>query len=313
MNTTLYFPPINKLGNVAFRRVCNNSGADFVFTEMVRIEKILEDEEHQLKKLQIPNDMKEKTIVQIICEDTSLMERGIKKVLDICPEVFEINYNMGCPQSSLAKQECGGGIVGNSDKVEQVAKALFKVCNEFDLKPSIKIRIGLVRDDITIYENVRRIKNAGIKKIYIHGRVLRDSYSRPATYEEIGKVKEMFPEMEIIANGDVKDTVSLKKILKETNSDGVLVGRAALENPYVFNELKTGEVLLDSQGVDLNKRINMILEFLKYAKLEDISLSHAKANITYMTKSVINGNEFRYGINNCLSYDDLIHFCENYN
>lgn len=308
----LYFPPINKLGNVAFRRVCNLSGADFVFTEMIRVEKILEDEEHQLKKLQIPEDMRDKTIVQIICEDISLIEKGVKKVVELSQNIFEINYNMGCPQSSLAKQECGGGIVSNSQKVEDVARALNKACNKFGVEASIKIRIGLTRDDITIYENVKRIRDAGIKKVYIHGRVLRDGYNRPATYEEIAKVKNLFSDMLIIGNGDVKDSDSLNRMLKQTNCDGVLVGRAALENPYVFRELKTGNVEIDSQGVALKERLVMILEFLNYAKQEEISLSHAKANITYMTKSVIGGSEFRFGVNNCLNYDELIDFCQNF-
>jgi tRNA-dihydrouridine synthase len=180
---TLYFPPINKLGNVSFRRVVSSAGAHFVFTEMTRVEKIIEGDEHQLRKVIIPENMKEKTIVQLICDDISNLEKGIKKVLELNPFIFEINYNMGCPQSSMCSKEQGGGIVGNPDKVELIAKELFRVCTKYNLKPSIKIRIGLNRnnlkesdpDPITIYENVRRIKSAGITKVYIHGRCLRVS------------------------------------------------------------------------------------------------------------------------------------------
>lgn len=312
MNTILYFPPINKLGNVAFRHLCNLAGADFIFTEMIRIEKLLENDEFQIKKLQIPNTAKNKTIVQIICEDINLIQKGVDKVVELFPEVFEINYNMGCPQSSLAKKECGGGIVGNPNKVELTAKKLHLACQKYNIKASIKIRLGLNRENITIYTNIEKIKNVGVTKIYIHGRVLNDSYNRPATYFEIGEVKKQNPELEIIANGDVKDLKSLNKILNQTKADGVLIGRAALENPYIFQDLKKDISKNNLSGVLFKEKKNMIIKFLELANLYEISLSHAKANINYMTKTMILGNEFRAGINNSLNYEELIQFCKMY-
>lgn len=306
----LYFPPINKLGNVAFREVCLDFGADLVFTEMVRCEKILEDEEYQLKKLYIPESQREKTIVQIIAENVENIEKAINKILEINPFLKEINYNMGCPQSTLCKNENGGGIVGNSDKVERVAKILFKSCKKCGIDASIKIRLGLTRDDITIYENVKRIHNSGIKKVYIHGRTLSDNYNKPATYEEIAKVKNMFPSMQIIGNGDVKDSQSLSELTKQTLCDGVLVGRAALENPRIFEELKNKEVKQNLSGTEIKERKYAILEFLKYAKKYDISLSHASANIAYMTKGVIKAAEYRKEINNAKSIDEFIEITE---
>ena len=202
---TLYFPPINKLGNVAFRKVCNNSGADFVFTEMVRVEKMIEGDIFQLRKLRIPKDMESKTIVQIICEDTTRIEECVDKIVEVTNGLFEINYNMGCPQSTMAKNECGGGIVKNPKKVFEVSRALANACFKHNIKASIKIRIGKDRESINILENISNIKQAGINKIYIHGRTLLDGYRRPATYKEIGQVKQTYQELEIIGNGDITD------------------------------------------------------------------------------------------------------------
>ena len=318
-NITLYFPPINKLGNVSFRRVVASAGAHFVFTEMTRVEKILEEDEHQLRKVIIPKNMADKTIVQLICDDIKNLEEGIKKVLEINPFIFEINYNMGCPQSSMCSNEMGGGIVGNSEKVEMIAKELFRVCTKYKLKPSIKIRIGLDRnnlkkgegDPITIYENVKRIKSVGIKKIYIHGRCLRDGYHRPATHEEIKKVKEENEDIEIIANGDIADSSSLNSILSLTGCQSALVGRAALEDPYIFKELlSTQGYTRKKQGRSLLDIKDALLEFLRYVIEDKLSISQIKHNLMYMSKNTIGGAEFREKLNNSNDVEELRDFCK---
>ena len=320
---TLYFPPINKLGNSAFREVCLNNGADAVFTEMITAEKLLDNDEIQLKKLEIHKSQEEKIIVQIICEDIENILKTVDKVMEIAPYIKEINYNMGCPQSTLCKKECGGAIVGNIKKVERVAIELQKACKKYNIIPSIKIRIGLKRDKITIYENAKVIQNTEINKLYIHGRTLGDTYVKPATYDEKKHVKELFPKMQIIANGDVKDLESYINILK-TNCDGVLIGRAALENPRIFSSLKIelsawstehrAEKSLSSMpyalssksGVRIEDRKGVILEFLKYAKKYDLDLSKVKSNLAYMTRSVIGASKLREEINNAKTIDEII-------
>lgn len=303
-----YFPPINKLGNISFRRLCIEGGADYVFTEMIRTERILENEENALKKLKIPTELINKTFIQIISEDPNNIEKAIDKIMKLNPQIKEINYNMGCPQSSLCKKECGAGIIGNSTKVQTIAKILKKSCDRYNITPSIKIRLGLKRENITIYENTKKIQETGITKLYIHGRTLDDTYNKPATYEEIKKVKEMFPNMEIIANGDVKNINSLNKII-ETNCDGILIGRAALEDPLIFSKLKNKqieEILKEGEGINFSKRKKILIKFLEYAKKDNLSISQTKANLTYMTKNIIKANEYRKLINDTNKYDEMI-------
>lgn len=313
--TILYFPPINKLGNVSFRRSCITGGADFVFTEMIKADKLVLDDEVALRKLFIPENMKNNTIVQIIAEDITLIETAVDTVMKHNPDLFEINYNMGCPQSSLCKKECGAGIIGNIEKVKAVAIELKKACDKYGVEPSIKIRLGLTRDSITIYENVLKLREIGYKKIYIHGRCLSDTYNKPATYDEIANVKKMFPDMEIIANGDVRDHETLMKIL-ETNCDGVLIGRAALENPHIFNEIrKKGEDYEDSfgkYGITFDQRKDMILEYLEFARNDNTTISQIKANITYMTRNVIGASEFRKIINDINDVEGIIGATKSY-
>jgi len=94
----LYFPPINKLGNQVFRKTCILGGADFVFSEMVRIEKLLEKDESAIRKLNTPDSDRDRTFIQIICEDINLIELGVEEIIKYFPKIKEINYNMGCSQ-----------------------------------------------------------------------------------------------------------------------------------------------------------------------------------------------------------------------
>lgn len=303
--TTLYFPPINKLGNISFRRLCKKFGADYVFTEMIRGEKIIDEEDYQLKKLEVPEDMQDITIVQIICDDIENIEKSVDKVMQVNPFTFEINYNMGCPQSSLCQNESGGGIVANPDKVEEVAKKLHNACKKHNITASIKIRLGLKREDITIYQNIERIKKAGIKKIYIHGRTLDDTYNKPATYAEIKKVVEENRDLEIIANGDVVDSISYNNIIN-TGCSGVLIGRSAMQNPTIFEKLKQGKFERPKSGEDIKTRKNMILDFLEFAKQDKTSLSSIKANLAYISKGLIGAAEVRAKINDINNIDGII-------
>ena len=297
-NIKLYFPPINKLGNNVFRNLLLKYKCDFVFTEMIRIEKILELEQHQLKKLKIDENKINQTFIQILSENENNIEKGIDLIMKLNPNIKEINYNMGCPQSSLCKNENGCGITNNPNKIKAVSIKLKKACDKYNIIPSIKIRLGLTRNNITIYDNINIFKQIGINKIYIHGRTLSDTYNKPATYEEIKKIKLENPNMEIIGNGDVKDLNSLNNILK-TNCDGILIGRAALENPNIFQKLKQNNFKKYKSGIKLKYKKQILIDFINLAKEDnDISISQIKANINYITKNTINSSKFRKQINN---------------
>jgi len=307
----LYFPPINSLGNVAFRKVCLNAGANFVFTEMVKVEDLMKGVEYQFNKLSIPEDQRENTFCQIICEDIENIPKGVDIVMKVAPFLKEINYNMGCPQSSLCKSECGGGIISNPEKVKRAADLLKESCDKYKVRASIKIRLGLTRESINIKDNVRQIEKAGIEKIYIHGRCLKDSYSDPATYSEIGIVKKEFPEITIIANGDVTDSASLKKIIEKTKCDGVLIGRAAIKDPHIFKKLLRENYSEERSGVQFETRIKAIREVLEYTKEQNLPLDKVKSNLVNMTKEVIGASEFRRKLNDLKTVEEILKLLQN--
>jgi tRNA-dihydrouridine synthase B len=310
----LYLAPLNSLGNCAFRKLCFINGADYLFTEMIRCEKLSKGIQVELKKANIPQSMENNTIAQIICEKELVsIKKAIQVLLNINPNLKEINYNMGCPQSTLCKDQNGAGILKNIEKLKQTAKAFSASCQEYNLIPSVKTRIGTSRDNINIKKILEVLIDCNITKIYLHGRVLGESYNSQATYDEIKQIKQLFPQIELIGNGDVTDLESYEN-LKQTGVDGIMIGRGALENPKLFNILKEKQ-LDDSNksGIDYSLRKDLIIKFLKYAKLAKLTNSQIKSNLSYLTKNITKGAKLRDQINNINDTDELINFLNNYN
>lgn len=306
-----YFPPMNKFGNQAFRTLCLNSGADAVFTELIRVDKLLQNDEVQLRKANVDKSQITKTIFQILTENIELIEMGVLKLKQLNSKIKEVNYNMGCPQSTLCKNFNGGGILRNTKRIQEVAQKLFDICTKEYIIPSIKIRIGISKDEITIYENLKLFEEIGIKKIYIHGRTLSDTYSKSANYDEIKKAIEMFPNLEIVANGDIVGTQSFNEVEK-IKPFGVAIGRAALENPLIFKFLKEEkEFEFNQSGEDLKLRKELILEYLKYVKKHELNISYIKANLAYLTKNCVGAAQIRKEINEVNSVKEIEKICKN--
>ena len=305
-----YFAPLNKLGNIIYRKICLNHGADFVFSEMIRLDKLIEDDVAQSRKIKLDEEYTLKTIFQVMSEDIENLENGLNKFYEIIKNPIEINYNMGCPQSSLAKNFVGGGILKDLPRVEYVCKTLSDFCITKNIIPSIKIRLGPSRDKIVLEKVLDIARDNGINKVYVHGRCLRDGYNRPATFDEIKIAVKNHPDMEIVVNGDIKDYESFN-IAIDTGCSSVLIGRAALEDPRIFNILKDNEQKFEivSNGVKIEDRMDIILEFLTLSKGYDLPISFTKGNLAYLTRGVIGGSEFRNKVNDCKNIDEILKLC----
>lgn len=317
-NSIFYFAPVNKLGNIAYRKTCLFYGADYVFSEMINLDKLLVDDEGQLKKILFIEEDINKTIFQIISENLDLLDSGLNCFLDkfkqknVLP--YEINFNMGCPHSSLTTNFCGAGILRDLNRLENVSRKLAEFCLKNNIISSIKIRIGLNYnnlDDILLKQILQIAKKVGIKKVYIHARFLKQGYNKPAIPELIYDIckNEEFENLKLIYNGDIIDTKSYLEKKKLSGLNNVLIGRAALENPKIFYNLKNNiEFIVNKNGDTIDNRIDFILKFLEFAKKYNIDLSKTKANLAYLTNKLIGGREIRCSINNCKNLNEIENF-----
>lgn len=262
--------PMAGFSNPAFRAICHGMGCDYAPTELTSARSIvyngvaksyrfmaIDPEREGVTAIQLfgndPEDFTE--AMKIICDDDRLRD----------VDVFDIN--MGCPVPKVVKTGAGSALMKTPDiacdivnKTRMTAESLGKVL-------TVKTRTGFDGDDHSGPEFAYMLARSGAQAICVHGRTARQMYSGTADWQTIGKMREKTEGTGVyfFANGDVTDGPSARKILDVTGADGVMIGRAACGNPWLFSEVK--EYLADgtknvSRNITVEQKCDMLLREL---------------------------------------------------
>jgi tRNA-dihydrouridine synthase len=279
----LYLAPMNMFSNHVYRHLMLKHGVDYVFSELILISK------PQLfdKKTKYFKEDLSKTIFQVGVSSND----EIDTALSLLSFAREININMDCPQSSM-KNVCGA-LLHNLHLMDKLTNYFSKKCRQKNILSSVKIRLGIASDEIYIEKYLDIFEKNKIDKVYIHLRTLRYSYDQPAIIEPIKNLKKYsFP---LILSGDVDNYVSAKKLTQIIDCD-IMIGRAAFMNPFLFEQIKNKENLIDGpynpiikdpniirtrSAVMSNKKRSFIKEYEELAKKEGI-----KINLMYLNKGI---------------------------
>jgi tRNA-dihydrouridine synthase B len=311
MRKKLYFAPINFVGNYLYRHMLLENNTDFVFSELIMIDRI-ENELRNNKLKIIKSDIK-KTIFQIGANTNEEIKIGVNTIIDKIKKPIEINLNMGCPHSTFLKRKICGGILEDLELMENLCKSLKNICNEHDIIPSIKIRLGTHPNKIEIEKYLEIAKKAGIKKVYIHARPLRYSYEKSTQYNHLHNIKQKFNNLELIFNGDIDCYEKYKNIINNYDCDGIMIGRAALSNPFIFRNIKNkinsqntksfnpiindSETIISGKTTITKEKMNFIINFINLAIENKENSKLIKTNIIYLTKGISENKEFWKFIN----------------
>ena len=217
-----------------------------------------------------------------------------------------IDFNLGCPAPKVVKNGEGSALMKNP---ELAAKILAALRRSTDLPISVKMRIGFDDEHINAVEIAKIAEDAGINFITVHGRTREQYYSGKADWTEIAKVKQAV-KIPVIANGDVRDEESLDAIINVTGADGVMIGRAAMGNPWIFKRLNhyltTGAKLnpptLEERITVIKRHLDLLLRF----KGEYIGIREMRKHAAWYTKGLIGGAELRDQINRAELKDDFL-------
>ena len=238
----LLLAPMEDVSDPPFRILCRELGADMVYTEFISSEGLIRDAEVSVKKLDI-YDVERPVGIQIFGSEIESMRISARIVEKAEPELLDINY--GCPVTKVVCKGAGAGILKDIPLMETLTREIVKSTN---LPVTVKTRLGWDDNSIKIIEVALRLQDAGIKALTIHARTKAQMYKGEANWEWVQRVKE-HPDIEIpiFGNGDVD---SPEKALYNYNTfhpDGIMIGRAAIGNPWIFREIKhfmqTGEHL----------------------------------------------------------------------
>ena len=261
LKNNLILAPMAGVTNSPFRVLCKKFGAGLVVAEMVS-DKGLFYGNQKTKDILIINKNEHPISQQIFGSDVNTMvEAAI--FMDKYVECDIIDINMGCPVPKVAvKSQAGAALMKNPELVKELVEKIVKNVS----KPvTVKIRSGWDSNSINAVEIAKKIEEAGASAITIHPRTRAQGYLGKADWNVIKQVKEAVS-IPVIGNGDVIDGVSAKKMIDATGCDGIMIGRAAMGNPWIFNEIN--EYLIS--GNRLKRPSNMEIKNVMFEHLDEL-------------------------------------------
>ena len=288
----LLLAPMEDVSDPPFRALCKNHGADIMYTEFISSEGLIRDAAKSVQKLDIYE--KERPVgIQIFGANIDSMLKAVEIVEATSPDIIDINF--GCPVKKVVCKGAGAGILKDIPLMVKLTEAMVKHTR---LPVTIKTRLGWDHDSIKIVEVAERLQDVGAAAISIHGRTRAQMYKGEADWSKISEVKNN-PRMHIpiFANGDINTPEKARIIRDEYGLDGAMIGRAAIGNPWFFNEVKS--YLKDktvTSSPSIGQRLEAARSHLKMAidwKGETLGVLETRRHYTNYFKGIPDFKKYR--------------------
>lgn len=288
----LLLAPMEDVSDPPFRRLCKEHGADLMYTEFISSEGLIRDAIKSRMKLDI-FDYERPIGIQIFGGDEEAMAMSAKIVETVEPDLVDINF--GCPVKKVVCKGAGAGVLKDIDLMVKLTKS---VVESTHLPVTVKTRLGWDHDSINIDEVAQRLQDTGIKALAIHGRTRAQMYKGHSDWSHIARVKAN-PNIEIpiFGNGDIDSPQKAVEYKEKYGVDGVMIGRAAIGYPWIFNHIKhyreTGELLPEPT---IFERMEAAKNHLKWAiewKGERTGILETRMHYTNYFKGIPNFKPYR--------------------
>lgn len=288
----LLLAPMEDVSDPPFRALCKKHGADLMYTEFISSEGLIRDAAKSMQKLDI-YEYERPVGIQIFGSEIESMIQATKVIEKTNPDIIDINY--GCPVKKVACKGAGAGILQDIPKMVRMTSEIVKSTN---LPVTVKTRLGWDESTKFIVDTAERLQDIGIEALSIHGRTRQQMYKGEADWTLIGEVKNN-PRMRIpiFGNGDIDSPEKALEYKNRYGVDGIMIGRASIGYPWVFNEIKhflaTGEHL-EKPGV--KERVEATRDHLLMSvrwKGELVGINEMKRHYTNYFKGIAHFKDWR--------------------
>jgi len=289
LKNRLIMAPMAGITNPPFRRIAKRLGAGLVVTEMVSAVGLSRNHEKTLRYLE--SDPEEKPLsVQIFGADPQIMAMAAETAIERGADMVDIN--MGCPARKVVKNGSGGGLLRNPAAVQKMVTAVRKACT---VPLTVKMRAGWSAGEANFSEIAAIIADCGADAVTVHPRFVKQGFSGHADWRIIKEMKENLS-IPVIGNGDVFKPELALQMRKQTGCDGVMVGRGALGNPWIFKQILDLEKGLEARPPELSERKEVILSHFTHLSQiigDDRASKLMRGQLLWYTKGLPHSSRFR--------------------
>ena len=302
LENNLILAPMAGVTDLPFRLLCKEQGAGLLCTEMVSAKAIYFKNKNTKSLMQIlPRERP--VSLQLFGSEPELMGFIARQIEEQPFDILDIN--MGCPVPKVVNNGEGSALMKNPKLVGEIVK---KVASSIQKPLTVKIRKGFTEDCVNAVEIAKIIEDAGAAAVAVHGRTREQYYSGRADWVIIRRVKEAVS-IPVIGNGDVDSPESAKRLLEETGCDGIMIGRAARGNPWIFSRIRSylenGTMPDEPAASDVREMI------LKHARLqleykgEYTGMREMRKHVAWYTAGMPHSASVRRKVNEIETYEQL--------
>lgn len=303
LDNQVVLAPMAGVTDLPFRLLCKEQGAGLLCMEMVSAKAIYYGNKNTEELMEIrPEECP--VSLQLFGSDADIMAEMAKKIEERPFAILDIN--MGCPVPKVVNNREGSALMKNPKLVEEIVTKVSRAIN----KPvTVKIRKGFDENHLNAVEIAKIAEASGAAAVAVHGRTREQYYSGKADWECIRAVKEAV-QIPVIGNGDVVDALSAKAMIEQTGCDGIMIGRAAEGNPWIFREvvhyLETGELLPRPGKEEVLATIRKHADLQLAIKGEYTGVREMRKHLAWYSTGYPNSAKFRQMINSMETMEELM-------
>jgi len=286
-----FLAPMAGVTDYAYRVIAKEFGAGVVYSEFVSAHGIIRKNEKTLNMIKF-SEFERPIGIQIFGDTPEVMENAAKLVYEkFKPDLIDINY--GCPVPKVTNKGAGSAALKDLCLMEDITEAVVKAVEKIPV--TVKMRAGWNSDSIVSTQAGVNLEKIGVKAITLHPRTTVQMYKGSANWDLIKELKENV-EIPVIGNGDVKSIDDINKMFSQTKCDGIMIGRAALGNPWFFTQIKKYMLNEDFAEITIDERLEICkkhLELLVQTHGEVVGSNNMKKHFAWYFKGLKSASLYR--------------------
>lgn len=301
----IWLAPLAGYTDNSFREICKICGADVVVSEMISSEGLTRIKDKSISYAQF-TERQRPFGTQIFGSKPEVMARAVDVILETNPDFIDVN--MGCPVKKVIKRGAGAALSKDPTKAAAIVTAMKKALSGTKIPLTVKIRSGWDFNSINFLEMGQKLEDAGADIIILHARTRNQMYGGDCNWDQIKQLRSALT-IPVIGNGNIKTIADAVEIYNKTDCSSIMIGRGALGNPWLFNEIKSYFNNEDPRELSLKEKFDIIEKHCRLTvkeKGKDLAVLKMRSHFSFYTRGFSNGSNIRRFINQSLDITEIL-------